>query len=101
MNNYKIKRNPKVLTDDQINQHKDFNKLLGNHQKLHRFKDARKPLYKNIGFMSMVVLIGIVLLMLVVDRIEEEPTNTTPTKDSLSVKKPNHGSETKPVKNNN
>jgi hypothetical protein len=86
MNNYKIKRNPKVLTDDQINQHKDFNKLLGNHQKLHRFKDARKPLYKNIGFMSLVVLIGIVVLMLVVDLREEVQNNSTQTKDSLSVK---------------
>lgn len=72
MNNYKIKRNPKLLTDNQISQHEDFNKLLGNHEKLHHSKDARKFLYKNIGFMSLIALIGIVFLALVVDHSEEE-----------------------------
>jgi hypothetical protein len=72
MDNYKIKRNPKPLSDEQISRHKDFNKLLGNHQKLHHFKDATKPMYKNIGFMSMMIVIGIVLLMLLLDNPGEK-----------------------------
>ena len=89
MSNYKIKRNPSSLTDEQINRHKDFNKLLGNHQKLHRFQDARKPLYKNIGFMSLMILIGIVLLMLVIDHSEEQNTSAK-TEDSLATVKANN-----------
>lgn len=86
MDKYNIKRNSKPLTDDQINRHKDFNALLKNQQKLHRFKDARKPLYKNIGFMSLMILIGIILLMLVVDNSEEIQKSTTP-QDSNTIQK--------------
>jgi hypothetical protein len=72
MEKYKIKRNPKPLSDEQINRHKDFGKLLSDQQKLHRYKDGTKPLYKNPGFMAMMVILGVVLLMLVVDRPEKE-----------------------------
>jgi hypothetical protein len=89
MENYKIKRNPKPLPDDNINRHKDFNKLLSTHKKLYSSKEATKPLYKNLGFMSMVTLIGIVLLMLVVDRSEEKETPTA--KDSVAVLKADSG----------
>jgi hypothetical protein len=88
MDNYKIKRNPKPLTDDQINRHKDFDKLLSNHQKVHRYKDATKPLYKNIGFMSMIALVGIVVLMLLLDHKEKEQKTTS---DSLAVMKADTG----------
>ena len=95
MDNYKIKLNPKPLTDQQIDNHKDFSKLLSNQQKLHRYKDATRPLYKNIGLMSIVILIGIVLLMLILDNNEEKTPNTP---DTLSVK--NSDTEiSKPVEN--
>ncbi len=84
MNNYKIKRNPKPLSDEQINRHKDFSKLLNNHQKLHHYKDATRPLYKKIGFMSLVILIGVVILMLVIDNNE---VTKSKVKDSISVEK--------------
>ncbi len=54
MGNYKIKRNPKPLSDEQISRHKDFGKLLNNQQKLYRFKDGSKPLYRNTGFLCML-----------------------------------------------
>lgn len=83
MENYKIKRNPKPLSDEQINRHKDFNKLLNNQQKLYRYKDATKPLYKNFGFMSFVLLICVVLLVLVLEN-HEQPVKETKS-DSLVV----------------
>jgi hypothetical protein len=83
MENYKVKRNPKPLSDEQINRHKDFNKLLNNQQKLYRYKDATKPLYKNFGFLSFVLLIGVVLLVLVLEN-RDQPT-TEPKSDSLVV----------------
>jgi len=69
----------------KINRHKDFNKLLGNHQKLHRFKDAR-TFVQNIGFMSMVVLISIVLLTLVIDIRKKNKIEAFQTKAALAVK---------------
>ncbi len=89
MENYKIKRNPKPISDEQINRHKDFNNLLTKHQKTIHTSKAVRPLYKNPGFMSMMIVIGIVLLMLVLDRSEEKPS--TPAKDSVGVLKGDTG----------
>ncbi|HVD99945.1 MAG TPA: hypothetical protein VNB90_17170 [Cytophagaceae bacterium] len=84
MENYKIKRNPKKLTDEQINRHKDFGKLLTDQQKLYRYKDATRPLYKNWGLMGMMILVGVVLLMIMLDSAED-PALAETEKDSIAV----------------
>ncbi len=84
MENYNIKRNPKKLSEEDINRHKDFGKLLNNQKKLYRYRDGTKPLYRNIGFMSMMIVVGVVLLVLVID-LNEGPTEKTAA-DSLVVK---------------
>lgn len=89
MENYKIKRNPKPLSDEQINRHKDFGKLLSNQQKLHRYKDGTKPLYKNPGFLGMMVVVGAVLLMLVLDRPEKDGQEIL--KDTVGIAKADTG----------
>ncbi len=89
MENYKIKRNPKKLSDEEINRHKDFSKLLTDHKKLYRGNEAVKPLYKNKGFMSLMIVISVVLLVLVLDRPEEKPTKNST--DSLAVQKADSG----------
>jgi len=86
MANYKINRNKPVLSDEQINNHKDFSKVLNNHQKVLKYKDATKPLYKSKGFMGLIVLICVVLLVFVItDR--EENSNNVEKKDSMVTPK--------------
>ena len=84
MEKYKINKNPKPLSDEQINRHKDFNTLLTNQKKLYKYKDATKPLYRKTGFMSLVILISVVILLLFIESKEAESTEQ---QDSVSVKK--------------
>ena len=42
MSNYKINRNKPDLSDDKINKHKDFGKILAGHQKILKYKENRR-----------------------------------------------------------
>jgi hypothetical protein len=94
MDNYKIKRNSTKLSDEEINRHKDFGKLIQHHKKLHRYREATKPLYKNKGFMSLMILLGVVILVLVfrpspLDKEAEPQNKTAPAIEGDSVRKEN------------
>jgi hypothetical protein len=85
MTNFKINKNKKDLPDELINKHKDFGKIMANHQKVTKYKDATKPLYKNPGFMSFIVILFVVTLTFILTDKENE--NKESTKDSTSVLK--------------
>jgi len=89
MEKYDIKRNPKPLTDEQINKYKDFDKLINSRSKLHKYKDVTKPLYKNWKLMSFVVLICSVLLVLILENQNtEHPAIAPENSDTISNSKP-------------
>ena len=66
------------LPDEQINKHKDFNKLMYNYQ------SATKPLYKTPLYKNRRVFIIILLILLVmfviVEVLEKEEGVNTPVK---------------------
>ncbi|MBX9852754.1 MAG: hypothetical protein K2X86_13505 [Cytophagaceae bacterium] len=105
MDNYKINKNKPDLPDERINKHKDFSKILANHQKVMNYKDTTKPLYKNPGFMGLMMLLSVVLLVFViVDREEGQKEKKKDKKEILSKgekKRDSSGqilSDTTPVK---
>jgi hypothetical protein len=90
MEKFEVNRNPKPLLDEQINRHKNFDKLIGDHSKLTKYKTATQPLYKNKKFMGLMILISIVTLVLVMDTVEESESKKTidqKVTDSISVSK--------------
>ncbi|HSZ26459.1 MAG TPA: hypothetical protein VK766_12090 [Cytophagaceae bacterium] len=89
MDKYSIKRSSESLTDEEINRHKDFDKLLREHKKIHRYKDAVKPLYKNIGFMGVLIIISVVLLTVFFD--QQDKTQKKIIRDSVSTLKADTG----------
>jgi len=75
---YKINRNKKPLTDEQIERHKSFSSLLKTQQELHQYKALRKPLYKNYKVLSVIVVALTVVLILVLESIEQDEQNPSP-----------------------
>lgn len=59
MTNIKFNTNPKKLSDEQINKHKDFKKLAYNYQK------ATKPLYKTPLYKNKKVFLILLLILLI------------------------------------
>jgi phage pi2 protein 07 len=87
---YKINRNKPLPTDEQINRHKNFSKLMSEHQKILKYKDATKPLYKNPKFFGLIMLLGIVMLVIFLpegkeDHLQEGKNNSAA--DSIGVLK--------------
>ncbi|HEY8399689.1 MAG TPA: hypothetical protein VIK89_00430 [Cytophagaceae bacterium] len=72
MKKYKINRNKKVLSDERINSHKDFNKLLDNYQHIYHQKQANRPLYKKPGFMGFIMLVLLITFVIVTVTDKEE-----------------------------
>jgi hypothetical protein len=69
-----VKRNLPTLTDEEIEKHKDFSKLLNANLQL-KYKDATKPLYKNKKLMLFVLLLSTVLLVLYIDSVDTNREN--------------------------
>ena len=93
MEKFEIKRNPKPLTDEQINRHKNFDKLIGEHTKLLNYREATKPLYKSKKLLGLIIVISVVVLVIVLDETEQKKqvdTNVDTLKteqvDSLNLK---------------
>lgn len=91
MTKFKINRNKPDPDDAQISRHKDFGKLLQNHQKVSRYKDATRPLYKNRGFMSFIVVLGVVLLTYIISEREQPQSQEQPVTDSIQVSEKTEG----------
>lgn len=97
---YKINRNKKPLTDEQIERHKSFSSLLKTQQELHQYKALRKPLYKNYKVLSVIVVALTVVLILVLESVEKDEQNpspvnkTTPAKRDSTEPKPDNDTTT-------
>jgi hypothetical protein len=72
MKKYKINKNKPLPTDEKIRSHMDFNKLVGDYNKIHTYKNATNPLYKNPKFLGFIALLSTVILMLVIIDKENE-----------------------------
>jgi hypothetical protein len=75
MSKYKINKNKPLPTDEKIKSHMDFNKLVGDYNKIHNFKNATKPLYKNPKFLGFITLLStVILLFIIIERENEDHT---------------------------
>jgi hypothetical protein len=88
MSKYKINKNKPLPTDEKIRSHMDFNKLVGDYNKIHNYKNATRPLYKNPKFLGFIALLSTVILVFIISERENEQqviTNKTNTDSSLTV----------------
>jgi hypothetical protein len=81
MSNYKINKNKAFPDDDKIKRHMDFNKVLGEYQKVHSYRHATKPFYKNKKFLGLIILLATVILALVIVERENEKINIKKVKN--------------------
>ncbi|MFL5730249.1 MAG: hypothetical protein ACJ75J_12255 [Cytophagaceae bacterium] len=72
MSKYKINKDKVMPDDEKIRKHMDFNKVLGEYQKVHSYRDATKPFYKNKKFLGFIILLATVLLAIVIIDRENE-----------------------------
>src|SRR4051794_28115558 len=87
MSKYKINKNKPLPSDDKIKSHMDFNKLVGDYNKIHNYKNATKPLYKNPKFLSFIALLSTVILVFIISEREneEQAAQVKNKKDSSTV----------------
>jgi hypothetical protein len=76
MSNYKINKNKSLPDDEKIRKHMDFNKVLGEYQKVHSYRHATRPFYKNKKFLGFIILLATVMLALIIIEKENEQINT-------------------------
>ncbi len=78
MSNFKFNIDKPDLSDEQINKHKDFKKLMYNYQ------TATNPLYKTPLYKNKKVFIVVLLILLVmyviVEVLDKEEEGKTPAK---------------------
>lgn len=87
MTKYKINKNKPSPSEESINKHKDFNKLLNNYNNVYSYKKATTPLYKNKKFLIFVISVAVVFLAIVLEGNEENNNNEKGTvTDSAAVK---------------
>jgi hypothetical protein len=84
MSNYKINKNKSLPDDEKIRKHMDFNKVLGEYQKVHSYRHATRPFYKNKKFLGFIILLATVILALII--IEKE-------NEQINIKRPKNESE--------
>jgi len=65
MRKYKFKIDKPDLSDERINKHKDFKKLLYNYEK------ATKPLYKTPLYKNKKVFLALLLIILIICLLSE------------------------------
>jgi len=70
----KFKTDNKQLSDEQIDKHKNFNKLM------HEYQAATKPLYKTPLYKNkkvfLVVLLILLIIFVIIETIQTEENNT-------------------------
>ena len=64
MYKYKIHRTSKPVSEEKINQHKDFGKILANYNQVYSYKKATRPLYKDVKFLGLIITIVVIILLL-------------------------------------
>jgi hypothetical protein len=82
MSNYKINKNKSLPDDEKIRKHMDFNKILGEYNKVHSYKHATRPFYKNKKFLGFIILLATVILALIIIEKENEKAEIKELKNS-------------------
>lgn len=82
---YKIVRNKPPLSATEIDRHKNFNKTLENYRKLHNYKQATRPLYKDKKLLGLVMLLAIVFLAVWISDQKEEKAPEHVQKDTITI----------------
>lgn len=88
MSKYDIKKTPQLPSDEEINKHKNFDKVL-NKAAMYDYKKATKPVYKNTKMLSIVAVIIAVGLVLLFEIHEEEEAAKRKTEENDSIQKNN------------
>lgn len=88
MSKYDIKKTPQLPSDEEINKHKNFDKVL-NKAAMYDYKKATKPIYKNTKVLSIVAVIIAVGLVLLFEIHEEEEAAERKTEENDSIQKNN------------
>jgi hypothetical protein len=70
MSKYHIQKNKPTPSDEEINKYKDFNKVVKK-AAIYDYKQATKPIYKNIKVLGIVAVIAAVGLIILVENNEE------------------------------
>ncbi len=83
MSNYKINKNKALPDDVKITRHMDFNKVLGEYQKVHSYKHATTPIYKNKKFLGLIIVVATVILALILIERDNEKINFKKVKNTI------------------
>jgi len=84
MSKYDIKKTPQLPSDEEINKHKNFDKVL-NKAAMYDYKKATKPVYKNtkvLSIVAVIIAVGLVLLFEIHEQ-DEASERKTEVKDSI------------------
>ena len=88
MSKFDIKKAPQLPSDEEINKHKNFDKVL-NKAAMYDYKKATKPVYKNTKVLSIVAVIVAVGLILLFEIHEEDEAREHATEKTDTTKKNN------------
>jgi len=88
MSKYDIKKTPQLPSDEEINKHKNFDKVL-NKAAMYDYKKATKPVYKNTKVLSIVAVIIAVGLVLLFEIHEQDEASERKTEEKDSIQKNN------------
>jgi TonB family protein len=88
MSKYDIKKTPELPSDEEINKHKNFDKVL-NKAAMYDYKKATKPVYKNTKVLSIVAVIIAVGLILLFELHEEDDAVEHKTEERDTIQKNN------------
>ena len=88
MSKYDIKKTPQLPSDEEINKHKNFDKVL-NKAAMYDYKKATKPVYKNTKVLSIVAVIIAVGLILLFEMNEEDEVREHAIEKKDSIQKNN------------
>lgn len=88
MSKYDIKKTPQLPSDEEINKHKNFDKVL-NKAAMYDYRKATKPVYKNTKVLSIVAVIVAVGLILLFELHEEEEAAEHKTEQLDTIQKNN------------
>jgi outer membrane biosynthesis protein TonB len=88
MSKYDIKKAPQLPSDEEINKHKNFDKVL-NKAAMYDYKKATKPVYKNTKVLSIVAVIIAVGLILLFELHEKDEAAEHKTKERDTIQNNN------------
>lgn len=83
MRKYKLNNeSKKELTQEQVNKHKNFSKLVANYDRATKYSE-RKPFYKDPKAFLALIIILLILWLLLMDEKEDSVTPTPPVNTEI------------------